>query len=148
MSVETSHESIDVQCLNELAVVPQKIHDTDVGYDVTLTHLERVDDALYTYGTCIAVRPPNGYYLELVPRSSLCSLGFILACSVGVIDPSYRGEVRAKLFKFDRTKPDLRVPGRYLQLVLRKVYHDYRIQKVDTLDVTERGTCGFGSTGI
>ena len=53
------------------------------------------------YDTGIQVKPQYGYYFEIVPRSSLSKSGYILANSIGIIDPSYSGNLYIVLIKID-----------------------------------------------
>lgn len=73
--------------------------------------------------------------------------GVTLANSVGVIDSDYRGEIRVSLI--NRGREDFTVhPGdRIAQLMFAPVLHAV-FEMVETLDETERGEGGFGSTGI
>jgi dUTP pyrophosphatase len=69
----------------------------------------------------------------------------MLANSVGIIDPDYRGNLLIALKKVNVNSPDLELPFTKCQLVLRKV-EDYLIEEVYKIDNTERGEGGFGST--
>lgn len=127
------------------AVAPFKLRPSDAGYDLTLIKQVKKSGSIQMYDTGIKVSPPVGYYTEIVPRSSLYKEGYMLANSVGVIDSSYTGNVMAVLFKFDDTKPDLQVPFRGVQLIMRPLFHyDCEEGKVDE---TERSEKGFGSSG-
>ena len=53
------------------------------------------------YDSYISVQPPEGYYFEIVPRSSISKLGYILTNSIGIIDPSYRGTLKVVLTKIN-----------------------------------------------
>lgn len=127
------------------AVVPTKAHDSDAGFDVTLTRVIERDGPRTLYGTGIKVAPPAGTYFTLNGRSSLSKAGYMLANCVGIIDESYRGEIMLVLFKFDASKTDLILPFRAGQLVLCRTVAA-AMAEVDVLDVTERGEGGFGST--
>lgn len=146
LTSDTTTLNLKFQKISPDAVIPHKVHDTDVGYDLTLIKLIAKDGNLYHYDTGIAVKPPDGYYTEVVARSSLPGKGYLLANSVGIIDPDYRGSIQVKLLKFDNDKPDLPLGMRYLQLIVRPVIaSSYQI--VDDLNSTSRGSGGFGSSG-
>jgi dUTP pyrophosphatase len=98
------------------------------------------------YDTGIAVCPPDGYYTEVVPRSSLSKTGYMLANSVGIIDSSYRGSIKV-VVTGDESLKSLELPFKGFQLVVRKQYHA-NFAEVDTIDETARGDGGFGSTGV
>jgi deoxyuridine 5'-triphosphate nucleotidohydrolase len=102
-----------------------------------------------TFDTGISVKPPKGYYFEVVPRSSISKTNYILANSIGIIDEDYRGSVKVCLYNLGKptTKEDL--PRRLFQLILRKnqARKITEIEEVKDFDATERGSRGFGSTG-
>lgn len=133
------------------AVIPAKAHPSDSGYDLTLIKVDKtialpVGDGLVTmYDTGISVEPPTGYYFDAVPRSSLFKTGYILANSVGIIDRSYRGTIKAALMKLDTRMPDLELPARVLQLVPRRIEYMFT-KEVEELTSTTRESGGFGST--
>lgn len=127
------------------SVMPTKALQSDVGYDLTLIDVWKTDGDVTFYETGVIVAPPNGFYFELFPRSSLSKTGYMLANSVGVIDPEYRGTIKVPLMKITKGKPDITLPFKGVQLVLKKVECCDFI-KVDMLFDTERSDGGFGST--
>lgn len=131
--------------LEEDAVMPTKAHDSDSGYDLTLTRLKSSSGNVEVYHTGVRVAPPEGHYFDMVARSSLYKFGYILANSVGIIDNQYRGEILVALLK-TRDDATLELPFRACQLIPRKIIN-FGMQLVGSLDSTERGTGGFGSTG-
>lgn len=101
------------------------------------------DVSLYTTG--IKVQPPEGYYFILVGRSSISKSGYSLANGIGIIDENYVGEILVPLRK--HTNEELVLPNRLVQLVLLpKINCEFTA--VDSFEDTERGTGGFGSTGV
>jgi dUTP pyrophosphatase len=68
-----------------------------------------------------------------------------LCNSVGVIDSDYRGEVKLR-FRWDGSSRLYQVGDRIGQLIVVP-YPKIRYTEVDTLDNTDRGNGGFGSTG-
>lgn len=119
-----------------------------VGFDIALVELVKsTESGERHYRTGVSIELPHGYYAELYPRSSLAKTGYILMNSVGIIDPDYRGEIRVILGKiFDG--PELVLPGRYVQLVIKKLEPVGSWEQVDELGETIRGDGGFGSTGV
>lgn len=138
---------------NDHAKIPTKVHDTDSGFDVTVYARKNGaehDDIFQStmFHTGLFIEPPEGYYFELVARSSLQKEGYMLANAVGIIDNSYRGEIFVPLVKFNNRLPDLKLPARVAQLIPRKI-EPMRLQLVDSytdLSRTVRGFGGFGST--
>ena len=133
------------------AVIPTKAHPSDTGYDVTLIRVSKdmsipgSEQKIIMYDTGIAVCPPDGYYTEVVPRSSLSKTGYMLANSVGIIDASYRGSIKV-VVSGDNSLDDLTLPFKGFQLILRKL-EEADVVEVDDLDATVRGDGGFGSSG-
>lgn len=132
--------------LSDNAVIPKRAHPSDIGADLTATSM-KVEGRKVTYGTGLAVKPPKGYYFEILPRSSVSKKDLMLCNSVGVIDPNYRGELLLKFQITAEKDPQIYALGDKIgQLVLRKS-ENYSFNIVETLDQTDRGTGGFGSTG-
>lgn len=130
---------------------PVMAHDTDVGYDLELIKKVKIIRSgpwgeLALFDTGVKVCPPEGFYFDMVARSSLPKTGYLLANNIGIIDPTYTGNLMAMLFKFDPEAPELELPGRYMQLILRPAIR-FIPEEVVSLESTERGTGGFGSTG-
>lgn len=129
------------------AVVPSKVYHDDVGYDLTIIDVFKVVSPLVTmYETGIAVKPPAGHYVEIVPRSSLSKSGYVLANSVGIVDPQYRGTLKVALLKVDPNASNIELPFKGFQLIIRKNICDYPVMVVAELDTTLRNFGGFGST--
>jgi dUTP pyrophosphatase len=131
---------------HEEAVVPTKAHHSDVGLDLTAIREHKIfDNGVVLYDTGIAITPPDGYYVEIVPRSSISKTGWMLANSVGTIDPSYTGNLYIALVRVVEDAPPLPLPFCKCQIVLRKI-EDVEMEEVDFLYKTVRGDGGFGST--
>tara|TARA_R100000656_G_scaffold104176_1_gene76043 strand:+ start:69327 stop:70346 length:1020 start_codon:yes stop_codon:yes gene_type:complete len=126
------------------AVLPSKANASDSGFDVTLIGVEKEYGDVTLYRTGLRVKPPEGYYFDMVPRSSLHKKGHTLANVVGVIDQSYRGEILVALKRWEGFEP-LELPMRAVQLIPRQV-HPMRAVKGDA-GASARGEGGFGSTG-
>ena len=104
----------------------------------------------YFINTGVSIQVSPGYYVEVVPRSSIVKSDFIMANSVGVIDPDYRGLIFLPL-RYVGTKSGVTACERMLgqrvaQMLIRRL-EPCQIEEVQELDVTERGEKGFGSTG-
>lgn len=129
------------------AVVPTKAFATETGFDLTAISIHKeLDNGVILYDTGIVVRPPEGYYTEIVPRSSISKTGWMLANNVGIIDSSYRGNLLIALVPTSDRSIPLELPFCKCQLILRK-FEDAELEEVSDLDDTERGSGGFGSTG-
>ena len=128
------------------AVVPFKVHESDVGYDLTIIKKHKqVNDVVTLYDTGIQIQLEYGYYAEIVPRSSIIKSGYMLANSIGIIDNSYSGNLYVALAKIDPNAADIECPCRCVQLIIRKQEHAVFNVTDDEFD-TQRGAGGFGST--
>jgi len=146
MELKNDLNLIKVVLTHELACKPTKAYPDDIGYDLTAIGVYRkISDSITLFETGVKVCPPPGYYIEIVPRSSISKTGYMLANSVGTIDPPYRGTLKIALIKVDQKMPDITVPFTRCQMVLRRAEYS-QLAVVDSLEKTERGSGGFGST--
>lgn len=131
------------------AIIPYKSRMSDVGYDVhIIKEHKKLNSSTSLYDTGIALKIPFGFYVEVVPRSSLSKSGYMMANSVGIIDRSYRGNLYIALTKICQESPDLEYPFKCCQLVLRKQYFMNMIEENTEEDftMTDRNHGGYGST--
>src|SRR5690606_29904543 len=119
---------------------------SDSGYDLTLIAERKRLSRVVLFGTGLVAEPPQGFYLDVVARSSIIKTGYMLANNVGVIDRAYRGEIMVPLIKLDDSAPELELPARVAQLIPRPIVH-FPGHEARELSATERGSGGFGSTG-
>ena len=112
--------------------------------DITLQPGER---ALVPTGISIAL--PNGYAAFVHPRSGLAiKHGVSMVNTPGTVDAAYRGELQVILINHDRTEPiSFKKGDRVAQLVIQKVERANFVE-VDSLPGTDRGSGGFGSSGL
>lgn len=97
--------------------------------------------------TGLSVAIPQGYEIQMRPRSGLAAKhGITCLNSPGTIDSDYRGELKVILINHGQDAFTIARGERIGQMVLAPVT---RIvwEQVATLDETERGAGGFGSTG-
>lgn len=129
--------------------IPQKAHATDAGYDLRASKEVSVfphDTEFVPTGVCVDI--PEGYVGLLFPRSSISKTPLRMANSVGVIDAGYKGEIKVPLFNTDEVEIiDIDKYSRIAQLVIVPCM-DFELELTDDLGTSERGTCGFGSTGV
>lgn len=129
------------------AIIPFKNRESDAGYDITIIKKTKVlNNKTTLYDTGIKMKIPNGYYVEIVPRSSLSKSGYMLANSVGIIDQSYRGNIFVALTKIVEESPDLEMPFKCCQMIIRKQIYGTITEKFSEFEKTDRGNGGFGST--
>lgn len=98
--------------------------------------------------TGIAIQIPNsGIGGFVFPRSGLSSRhGISLANCVGVIDSDYTGEIICPVINHSSSDYTIKSGDRIAQIVFMPVLN-VKLQEADKLEVTERGSGGFGSTG-
>jgi len=130
--------------------LPSRGHPRDAGLDLTAMKVELVRPGVFSVDTGVSVQPPDGYYCEVVPRSSIVKSDFFQANSVGIIDPDYRGRILVML-RFLGTGDGVNaaqelVGKRVVQLIVRRL-EPVQVESVDALTETTRGAGGFGSTG-
>lgn len=99
--------------------------------------------------TGIAIATPEGYEAQIRPRSGLAlKHGITVLNAPGTIDSDYRGEVQVILINHGR-KPFKIERGMRIAQLLIAPYTRVEWEVVVTLDAkTERGSNGFGSTGV
>lgn len=141
----------------------------DVGYDIITVSDPIFQDGYIQYLTGIALQIPDGYHIEIFPRSSICKYDLQLCNSIGLIDSGYTGELilrfkvplnvtgnlpiiiannhrNAFYITLDKCLNLPKKGDKIAQLVLRQS-HVLPIEEVTELKTTERGSSGFGSTG-
>jgi deoxyuridine 5'-triphosphate nucleotidohydrolase len=129
------------------AVLPSKCRASDVGYDLTIVKEAKVlNTNTKLYDTGIKLDIPNGYYVEIVPRSSLSKSGYMLANSVGIIDQSYRGNLYVALTKINSETVEPELPWRCCQIILKKQIYGKIVESKQDFNETNRDVGGFGST--
>lgn len=95
----------------------------------------------------IAIALPPGFEAQVRPRSGLAARhGVTVLNAPGTIDADYRGEVKVILINHGRDPFEIRRGDRIAQMVIAAV-PDTGFVEVETLEETERGHGGFGSTG-
>jgi dUTP pyrophosphatase len=129
------------------AVIPSKAFEEDAGYDLTIIKkLKDFNSKTSLYDTGIKIEIDEGYYTEIVPRSSISKFGYILANNIGIIDNHYRGNLMIALTKIADDAPDIEFPFKCCQLIVRKQIFSNLYEITNDLTETARNTGGFGST--
>lgn len=140
---------IAIKKLNPQAVVPAFAYDEgDAGVDLASAEelvLGEGERALVSTGIAIAIPPGYGGFVQ--PRSGLAAKhGITLTNSPGLIDSSYRGEIKVILQNTGHADFEIKTGDRIAQLVIMPVAQP-EFELVDELPVTRRGSGGFGSSG-
>jgi len=109
--------------------------------------VELAPGARHAVATGFAVAIPDGYEIQVRPRSGLAfKHGITVPNTPGTIDSDYRGELKVLLINHGSESFPVHRGERIGQLVLAPVTRA-AFTEVDDLDETERGSGGFGSTG-
>lgn len=141
---------IELPIVGESTQIPFYAQPGDAGADLRSTEalvLEPGERALVSTGVSFAL--PDGYAAFVVPRSGLAvKHGISIVNSPGTIDAGYRGEIKVPLINLDPRESFEIAPGdRIAQLIVMPVTRANFVT-VATLPVSERGSGGFGSTGV
>ena len=142
---------IQITKLRENAKIPTRGSEKAAGYDLyACLDADKIEIAPHTtakIGTGLAVAVPDGYFGAVFARSGLAAKeGLRPANCVGVCDSDYRGEYIVALHNDSDTVRTVQNGDRIAQLVVIP-FLAVEFQEVDSLNETERGAGGFGSTG-
>lgn len=138
--------------LDKGAYMPTKAHDEDAGYDLYLPDREDAAPVMLPDGktvvidTGVHIALPKGYAAVCINKSGL-SVNHGIESVLGLIDSGYTGAIKVKL-RNTSNKPYIFDAGNKIsQLVIFPISAD-TLELTDTLDETDRGGGGFGSTGV
>jgi dUTP pyrophosphatase len=140
---------VKVLRLDPRAIIPTKGSKSAAKYDVSVLEDVHVHWSTVTMTrTGLAFEVPEGYYLEVVPRSGLSKKGLRLANVPATLDSDYRGELLLLLtIKYGFDDMNFKSGDRVMQCALHRVEPCQFVEAVE-LTPTERGEQGFGSTGL
>ena len=109
--------------------------------------IEILPNGTYTFYTGIKMNIPEGYYIEIVPRSSTGIKKHLrLMNSAAVLDSSWKGETLVAIHNFGNEPVIVENNERLCQMIIHKV-HEFKIVEVDDVGTSDRGEKGIGSTG-
>lgn len=115
----------------------------NIAEPITLHPMER---RIVPTGLYIAL--PPGYEAQVRPRSGLAlKHGITVLNSPGTIDSDYRGEIGVLLVNLSTDDFTITAGERIAQMVIAR-HEQGEFEVVDELDNTERGTGGYGHTGV
>ena len=144
--------------LNSNAVIPTQGSKRAAGFDLyaclrdddttrDVVYVEIAPHTTVKIGTGLAIQPPNGYFGAIFARSGLATKqGLRPANCVGVCDEDYTGEYIVAIHNDTDETHYIQHGDRIAQLVFLP-YLDVEFKETASLDKTERGADGFGSTG-
>jgi dUTP pyrophosphatase len=131
------------------AILPAYAHPGDAGMDLcSVKSLVIPPGGRALVPTGLAMALPPGYEAQVRPRSGLAlKRGVTVLNTPGTIDEGYRGEVGVILANFGEEPFAVEKGDRIAQMVIAPVTRA-EVVEVAEVDSTDRGTGGFGSTGV
>ena len=139
---------LKIKKINSKAIVPKAATSGAACFDLYCCESFSLFNGYFKMArTGLIFEIPEGYHVEIYPRSSMAKRGIIIPNSPGIIDSDYRGEVKVMLYGlFMRNHEIFQIGSRIAQCRLVKNLST-KIKVVNKLSETERGSGGFGSTG-
>lgn len=141
-----------VQVINNSAYyLPEYATEKSAGMDLKANIVEPLilgplERAMIPTGLSIAL--PDGTEAQIRPRSGLAAkYGISVLNAPGTIDADYRGEIKVILVNLSNDPFTINPGERIAQMVIAR-YERVEWEAVESLDETQRGAGGFGSTGI
>lgn len=133
--------------LEKDAIMPNRAHKTDAGLDL-YSREEKVilPGFAEVFDTGVHVELPKGCWGKLESKSGLNVNHDIVSCG-GTIDEGYTGSIKVKLYNLGSTRYKVGKGQKIVQMVILP-YLAPELEEVDELEETDRGTNGFGSTGV
>lgn len=125
----------DLFCLEDFSVVPNYI--PGYGEDLDSNTPTLVD-------TGISIAIPEGYYGRVAEKSGLAAKG--VEVKGGVIDSAFRDSIKVIMVNATAHTIDFERGQKIAQLIIQPINMD-ELEEVDSLEETDRGSGGFGSTG-
>ena len=137
-----------IKKIHEDAKIPQLATEGSAGFDLhAVSDCKLKHGNVYMIPTGLSVAIPNGYEMQVRPRSGMAKNGIIVVNSPGTIDSDYRGEICILLSNLiDHMVYEIKKGDRIAQGVIQQVPL-ICLTEVEELDVTERGDGGFGHSG-
>lgn len=135
------------QLINEHALIPTRSTPGSAGMDVYAIDAHMIKPGVSAkIPTGLIASFPPGHYLRVAPRSGL-AVKHGINVHAGVIDSDFRGEIQVCLINHGQDIVYIGKGERIAQLILEKCWMGIP-ERVFDLDKTERGSGGFGSTGL
>ena len=139
--------NVKVELLDRDAKMPERSNPTDAGAD-----LHSVESVMIhpgerkVVGTGVALEIPEGFYGRVAPRSGLAAKHGVDILA-GVVDSSYRGEIKVVILNTDKHNTFHVEKGDRIAQLIVESHFNFPFAKTDCLSDSVRGHGGFGSTG-
>lgn len=139
---------LKVKQLHPKAELPAYAKEGDAAMDIRSVGSVKVVTGKYLeYSTGLAIEIPKGYVGLLFPRSSISNYDLSLCNAVGVLDSGYRGEITFR-FRYDSESANIYTPGDKIGQLLVIPHPTLTPVWFDSLLPSERGSGGYGSSGL
>jgi dUTP pyrophosphatase len=140
---------VKIRQLSEFAKLPEYKTAGSSGMDVCAAEDVCVwhEGGINIVSTGISFNIPEGFEIQVRPRSGLAMRGITVLNSPGTVDSDYTGELKIILINFGNKPFNVSKGDRIAQIVLCPVVK-IEWKMADVLEQTERGENGFGSTGL
>jgi dUTP pyrophosphatase len=134
---------VDIDAANQIV---KKGFEDDMPLDSIV--LGPGEQAIVSTGLRVWIDKP-GYAGFMFARSGMGVKGLVLGNGTGVIDSDYQGDLKMCLWNRSDEAITINAGDRVAQLVIMPVLTGYKMEVVESFETeTERGTGGFGSTGV
>ena len=136
---------VPVKKMFDNAKIPTRANKTDAGFDLYSSEKVTIpvgSTVLVSTGICMAI--PKGYVGLIWDRSSMGVKG--IHRYAGVIDSGYRGHIKVCLHNATNEIYNISYGDRIAQMIFQEI-PKFDLVETDSLDDTERGSGGFGSSG-
>lgn len=129
-------------------LIPMQATKGAAGWDVYANEEVNIPPlSMRTITTGVSMAIPDGYYVSIVPRSSMGKKRIIIPNGPATIDSDFRGILSVMLINLSMEESyHIQRGNRIAQMILQK-YETIEFEEVNDLDETERGSGGYGSTG-
>mmetsp|Transcript_16270 Transcript_16270/g.24608 ORF Transcript_16270/g.24608 Transcript_16270/m.24608 type:complete len:210 (-) Transcript_16270:548-1177(-) len=143
----SSTPKLQVKLLSDKATIPTRGSPESAGLDLSSAESVTIPSGQRkVVKTDLSIACPQGTYARIAPRSGL-AVKHGLDVGAGVVDADYRGPVGVVLFNLGENDYTVQPGDRIAQLILEQICMA-DVVTVDSLDETQRGSAGFGSTGV
>lgn len=140
--------TLKIKKISEDAITPNYAHIGDAGFDLYST-----SDIILSPGemslihTGIQIELPKDMEGQVRPRSGLF-LKHQVSAHFGTIDNGYRGEIGVMMINHGKNDFHITKGMKIAQMILQPIYRANIIEVAELNDNTERGSNGYGSSGI
>ena len=138
---------IKVKKISTSAITPTKANEFDAGWDLYASEDAIIDPSkTELISTDISFAIPEGYVGLIWDRSGMAAKRGLHRFA-GVIDSGYRGEIKVCLWNSSDKYCVINAGERIAQILFQQV-PTFTLREVDSLDDSDRGIGGFGSSGL